>query len=246
MKKFSGSMLLAAATVLVSTAYAGGDDTLTMPAQNQNPVLFATAEGGYTWNSLGDTQITVGGTTFTATQTDSGGSGRLAMGAVHYSTRTPGLSYTGELGWGYYGKTEYAESDRGIDAQDYIYGVDLLAGVDYMFNSKFDGFFKLGGLFENVRMKRTTDLSELTGGTASGTDNETTTTSSVIPEVKIGGIYNVTSEWGLSAAYVHAFGNSDVSMTIQKTADPDVSNTTATGAPVSLNTILFGVVYRFA
>lgn len=94
--------MLVAAAVLASTAYAGGPDKMVAMPQAQDHALFATIEGGYTWNSLGDTNLayTIGSETFTLSpsQTNSGGTGRVAFGAMHQSTN-PSIYYTGELGW---------------------------------------------------------------------------------------------------------------------------------------------------
>lgn len=242
--KLNRSLLIAATAILASSAYAGGPDAMSMPVASQNHNLFATLEGGYTWNSLGDTTVTVGSTTHTAEQTNNGGTGRVAVGAIHYSTAYTGLSYTGEMGWGYYGKTSYQSVGGGIDAQNYIYGLDLLAGVDYQIVSAFDVFFKVGGMLQNVRLDRNTNLGNYTNGSVTGSDNSTTTVSSIVPEIKLGGVYNITNEWGLSASYLGAYGNGNVSMNVQKSAG--YSYTNATGAPIMLNTLLLGLTYKFA
>ena len=241
MNKLKCSMLVAA-TLLASTVYAGGPSVEPMP-QSHNLPLFATLEGGYTWNDLGTTTVN----SLTASESNKGFSGRVAAGAAHYSSYNPSLSYTGEFGWGYYGQTDYTLASRGVDAENYIYGLDLLGGVNYQVNDLFDVFFKLGGMLQNIRMHRNTNLDNFIGGTAvTGTDNETTTVSSVIPEIKLGGVYNFTDCWGISLAYMHAFGN-NVSMTVDKThtADTVTSTTTVTGAPVSLNNVMLGLRYRF-
>ncbi|MCX7121889.1 MAG: hypothetical protein NTZ67_09020 [Gammaproteobacteria bacterium] len=240
-KSIKSSMLLAAA-FLVSNVYAGGMTAEPM-TQAQNPTLFTTIEGGYTWNDFGNTTVT----STVIKPTNSGWTGRAALGATHYSTSHEKISYTGEMGWGYYGENQYTSELRGVNAQNYIYGVDLLAGVDYQFSSMFDAFFKVGGLLENIRMDRHTDLSKYVGsGNTTGIDNETTTTSSVIPEIKVGGVYNFTNLWGLSLAYMHAFGN-NVSMNVTKTNDGATvtSDSTITGAPVSLNSVTIGLRYKF-
>ena len=153
--------LLIASSLLASAVYAGGPDTMAMPAAPAH-TLFTTVEGGYSWNTFGDTTVAIApitATTRVVTPSNNGGTGRVAIGAIHYSTYSPKLSYTAEAGWGYYGKTSYTAADKGINAQNYLYGFDLLGGVDYQFTSKFDGFFKLGALLENTRMDRNTDLS---------------------------------------------------------------------------------------
>lgn len=241
--------MLLVATVLASSAYAGGPTT-EMPVSHSKPALFASLEGGYTWNDVGNTTVSYTNTTTDATFTgspnksNSGGTGVLSVGAIHYSSTNPDLSYTGEMGLGYYGKTQFTTPLNIINSTNYMYGLDLLAGVDYSFNPSFDAFFKLGGLLENVRLVRNTNLNAVGINVI---ENETTTVSSVIPELKLGGIYNITEYWGLSLAYMHAFGNSP-SMSVSKTVTDGVvvaSNYSSTGAPISLNTALLGLVYKF-
>lgn len=243
MSKLKTSLLISAIVLSSSAVYAGGPSVEPM-SQNNNLPLFATVEGGYTWNAFGNT--TVNGVT--ASKSDKGVSARAAVGATHYSTSNPNVSYTAEGGWGYYGKTEYISSSSGVDAKDYIYGIDFLAGVNYAVNNMFDLFVKAGALVQNIRINRTTDLSRfVAGGTVTGTDTERKTVSSVIPEIKLGGVYNINEAWGISLAYMHAFGN-NVSMSVSKThgADSATSNTTITGAPVTLNNVMLGLRYRFS
>src|SRR5204863_6667447 len=111
----------------------------------------------------------------------------------------------------------------------------------------FDGFFKVGAMFQNVRLVRNLDLNSRG---ANVIENETSTVSSVIPELKVGGIYNLSDAWGISLAYMHAFGNSP-SMTVTKTltAPPvsvSASSISSTEAPISLDSVLAGIVYKFA
>ena len=240
--------LLIASSLLASAVYAGGPDTMAMPAAPGHS-MFAAIEGGYSWNTFGNTTVAIGNivtpTQRVVTPSNNGGTGRVAIGAIHYSTYSPKLAYTAEAGWGYYGKTSYTAADKGINAQNYLYGFDLLGGVDYQFTSKFDGFLKLGALLENTRMDRNTDLSKYTDGfVISGTENVKNTTSSILPELKVGGIYNITDAWGITGSYMYAYGNGNVSENTYRSVT--VHNTTSTTAPASLSTILFGVQYKFA
>ena len=242
--------MLIASSLLASAVYAGGPDTMAMPAAPGHS-MFAAIEGGYSWNTFGDTNVAIGTTTptlHTVTPDNSGGTGRVAIGAIHYSSYSPKLAYTAEAGWGYYGKTTYTAAAAGINAQNYLYGFDLLGGVDYQFTSKFDGFFKLGALLENTRMDRNTDLGAFTGGLTTGTENVKNTSSAILPELKVGGIYNITDALGITAAYMYAYGNGNVSTNVYKsvTLSGVTSNSSTTAAPASLNTILFGLQYKFA
>jgi hypothetical protein len=79
--------------------------------------------------------------------------------------------------------------------------------------------------------------------TISGYRNITRTETNVVPEIKVGGIYNFTEQLGATVSYMYVFGNS-----ISAVSDvrPGVNSEVATGGPQTLSTIMFGLNYRFA
>ena len=209
----------------------------------QRPMLFATAEGAYTWTSIGSTQVNG----VTASKSTNGWGGRIAGGATHYSSYDQNLSYTAELGWGYYGKTDISLAGSGINAENQIYGLDMLVGANYRY-SMIDMFLKVGGMVENIRMSRNTDLQRyVAGGNVVGTSNSTMTTTSVVPEIKVGGVYNINDQWGVSLAYMYVFGNDNVNMSSSKSFNGATitNNSSVTGSPVALSTVMFGLRYSF-
>jgi len=231
---------------LSSSLYAGSMGPV---SEAQGHALFADGEAAYTWNSIGSTIVR----NQSIPSSDNGWGGRIGAGAVHYYSDK--ISFTGELGWGYYGKTSFTSTALGINTQAEIYGMDLLVGTDYRFNENFDLFLKLGGMLENVRLKRNTNSTNListSGATFGGVSKTVTTMGSVVPEIKVGGIYNFCDDWGVSLAYMYVFGNEDVSLNINPSvqhAAPTLvvnNNVTATSSPVALSTIMFGLHYKFA
>jgi hypothetical protein len=228
------------ALCLSSGLYAGTMGPISTPGH----ALFTTIEGGYTWDEVDDTNING----FIASKSTDHWGGRLAAGATHYSVTNNALSYTGELGWGYYSRTKITLPVFGVNARNNIYGLDFLVGVNYAFNA-FDLFLKAGGMVQNVRRELTTDLSRfVSGGSVVGINRSTLTHSAVAPEVKVGGVYNFTDSLGLSLAYSYVFGNTDVHTTTSKFFDGTsvVSNTSVTGSPVALSVVSLGLRYSFA
>ena len=117
--------------------------------------LFASVEGAYTWSSLGPVMIN----NRVLNSSYNGWGGRVAAGAVHH-TATP-LSYTAELGWGYYGDKDYSTPLAGvIKSKDKLYGVDFLVGANYRFD-QFDLFAKAGAMIESEQQHQILDSSSI-------------------------------------------------------------------------------------
>lgn len=232
---------LVSSLVLASGAFAG-----TMgPVSVADNMLFITGEGAYTWDSIKNTVVQNN----IANKTHNGWGGRIGAGVAHHSAMMQNLSYTAEAGWGYYDTTKIQLPAYGINARNNIYGVDLLVGADYLWN-QVDFFGKVGAMIQNVRMKHNTDLSKFIGGTNFTTTSYSytlLTQTSVVPEIKVGGAYNFNEQWAVSVAYMGVYGNS-VSQNINKnyTGSSFSSQTSATGLPVTLNTVIFGLRYSFA
>ncbi len=206
-----------------------------------NHPLFVSAEGSYTTNSINS--VTVRDASLSKSTNNWGG--RLAAGGIYWMS--PIVGFSAELGWGYYGKTKFNSDNAGVNNTATIYGLDVLVGADYRYN-QFDLFIKAGGLNQNVKLVRKTDLSQfVAGGATTGNTNVTTTVTTVTPEIKIGGIYNVNDNLGISLAYAYIFGDS-VRMRYSPSFDGTTStiNTTTSAPPASLSSFSLGLVYRFA
>jgi hypothetical protein len=180
--------------------------------------VFLAAEGGWTWNKLGglDVNIPSVGRIFTDKEV-SRGSGRLSMGAQKYLC--PAIAAIGEIGYGYYGKTNFNFHQYGpilstADAPDFSQvhvhikndGFDVLGGVSYDFLSRFDVFFKAGAMIENTRTNATIDFSRLAPGAVFGSASLDIDRTQVFPEIKLGGEYKFCRNLLLTAAWMHVFG----------------------------------------
>lgn len=206
-----------------------------------NHALFVSAEGNYTTNSIDSVKVR----SISLSRSTNDWGGRIAAGAIHHADAC--MSYTAEIGWGYYGKTQFNSSTLGINNTSTIYGMDLLVGADYRYN-QFDIYAKAGGMNENVKMERKTNLSQfVTGGSTVGNTDVTATVSAIVPEVKVGGIYNFNDQVGISLAYMYVFG-STVNMSYAPSFDGTTTtlNTKTNAPPASLSSIMLGLTYQFA
>ena len=112
---------------VVSFAYAGGMGPVVM-----SPILytFFGAEGGYTWNDID--RITFNSTDADGTVNDigatsiqnSGGSARLYAGLMRLMYGNS-LYFSGEVGWGYYGKSTLTLHDTTFDNSSNLNGSTL-------------------------------------------------------------------------------------------------------------------------
>jgi len=215
------------------------------PVSEARHTLFVSGEGAYTWNSIDDTVVHG----VTIDNSTNGWGGRIAAGAIHYSVDN--LSYTAEMGWGYYGQTKFESDAFRINTRTSMYGLDLLVGGDYRMDN-FDLFLKVGGMIENAKLHKVQNnallVTPLLTSADTGVSDTTRTYSSVVPEIKVGGIYNLNDQWGVSLAYMYVFGN-DVSLNIDPkftSADTTSNNITARSVPVALSTLSLGLQYKFS
>lgn len=201
---------------------------------------YLTGEASYTWPQINNAIIN--NSPFTAS--NQGWGGRLGGGMMYdYSEK---LSFTGEIGGGYYGsrnQNTYGTTGRLASMGSSIDGYDVLAGFVYKWNY-FDVFLQGGFMMENLRLTYNGENSTLVGtGSAmnlSGVQSQT------LPEIKVGGIYRYNPNWGISVAYMHVFGNTysavqDGSLT---TLPPNM-NISATLQNPTLDSIMFGLHYNF-
>lgn len=185
-----------------SVAYSGamGDRML------QSYKAFILAEGGYTWNPIQglDLNISEVGGLFSK-KTNQGGSARVALGSLH--ALRPHFSLSGELGWGYYGKTTIQPIPTGslalnpfnIVMEHTLSGFDVLAGIVYD-QPRYNLFLKAGGLIQN-------DLTNLTLQVPSIASLDLRNNYvQAMPTLKVGGSYLMNEYWSIVASYMHAFG----------------------------------------
>ncbi|MCH9756527.1 MAG: hypothetical protein K0U37_04985 [Gammaproteobacteria bacterium] len=245
-----------------SASYAGpmGDVKKPLPLF----IPFAAAEAMYTWPDVAGFNIGVVGIgTAHSSNDNQGWGGRGAVGALHPMTER--WAGSAEVGWGYYGSVnmkpqvslapgvQVTHVGTGFNMKAEQYGFDVLAGIHYM-QPKYDLFFKAGALIQNLRVRLAADPTILfqnnTQGLAEafpGTYQLGTTIVNALPEIKLGGGYHINKEWLATVSWMHAFGS-----TLSFDA-PALRNDPATIGAVAaqissptLNTILFGLEYRFS
>lgn len=227
---------------------------------------FISGEAAYSWPQIGGLQVNVPNmANVSSVNEDHGWGGRLAVGILHAMTER--FAFSGEMGWGYYGNTNVeprfgVSGVQVIPSQDTLsmsldqYGFDVLAGMLYL-QPRYDLFFKAGALFENMQLRTSVQPAVLlTGSSYAGQFVQNGVNSTfkfnmglpqVMPEIKLGGAYHVTDNWSVNAAWMHAFGgNLSVSAPSLNFATPSYSNLTIELHNPSLNTIMFGLEYRFA
>ncbi|MDP3561777.1 MAG: hypothetical protein Q8R83_06345 [Legionellaceae bacterium] len=225
------------AVLLCSLSYAGSMGAATTGAPN---IRYLAGEASYTWpqldsSTLNSQQIGI---------TSNGWGGRLAAGIE--SPYTEKLSFIGEIGGGYYGKTRYNNAALGIHANRSIDGYDALVGAIYHINNLgvVGGFGFMG---QNLRTNVSKNLSRsIPGGLFSGTKTFNTSQTQILPEIKVGALYDLWNNWNLTVNYMHVFGS-----TVH-------SNVTLAGSPGSitmngygdrqnptLDSVLFGLRYNF-
>ena len=226
----------------------------TMGPMNTKPsfIPFASIEGAYSWNTLENNHS---GATVSKDQWG----GRLAAGLVHPWKDNLGLSL--EVGYGYYGKTTESESmsniGSGLISADFsstisnkISGVDILAGMAYSYN-QFDLFAKAGVMAETMmnKLSGSTNVNLLSEINASVNVINRSSNTAVLPEIKVGGNYNLNENIGISLAYMHVFGsslnNGNTSVTVPSSSTAPVI-VSINDQPTSLDAILFGLHYNFS
>lgn len=243
MKKSTVSLGLL--TILLSSGVNAG----TMgPVQSPSLVkAFVGAEGGYTWTQLDGFNLNIIDTLrLSSTEDKNGWSGRVYTGLMHELSDT--VAVTGEIGYGYYGRTKFNPVLSGPQAQNPALlnglslkssqdGFDVLAGIMYT-QPSYDLFLKAGAIVQNSRLSISSSLPA--GGSLSYKANQT----EALPEIKLGGSYHLTEQLALTGAWTHAFGSTQK---INLAYNPATS---ATAVNVNMqnptmDSLMVGLQYRF-
>lgn len=170
---------------------------------------------------------------------------RVAAGFVYPYVN--GLNFDMETGWNYFGSASGGNHQYSLDGS--LSGADLLVGALYKYNN-FELFAKGGTLFQRITYNLY--VPNLIIHSASGTINSKISWSGskidVLPEVKVGVLYDVTTNWGVSLAYMHAFGDDPHLLASFSRFQNDIAqaNVDAALRGASLNSLLLGVRYNFA
>lgn len=213
-------------------------------------VPFVLGEGSVTWNTT--QSVTIFGNQPSLSKQLGGGRG--AVGIAHtYPSR---FGYTAEIGWGYYGSTSSTNSGSStsgsltITNDSYIYGFDILAGITYDF-MPFQVYLKGGAMAENRHVDGTAQFRNTNNGNNYlSTTNINSIATNVLPEIKVGGLYSFNERIALSLAYMHVFGNNDFAANVTGALSAPAAttgiNSVANAQNPSLDSIMVGLMYRFA
>lgn len=210
------------------------------PVSTQMPNSFyAGGEASYTWDKNGVMRVN----SDQAAQNNQGWGGRFSLGVTHrYSEK---FKFNAELGGGYYGSTSYTAPLVGSTVKSQIDGYDLLAGLMYNIYDQLDLIVDVGFMVQNNRINVTENLAlSKPGNLYSGTLNNISAITQVLPEIKVGGIYNLSDNWGITLAYLHVFGSDTRNIyTILATPGAISENGTSNMQNPTLNAVMFGLRY---
>jgi hypothetical protein len=239
---FMKKIVLAMSTAAVfSVANAGSMGPVSMASYTP----YLTGEASYTWPQINNP--TVNGNSVSSTQ--QGWGGRLGGGMMYgYSEK---LSFTGEIGGGYYGSTNrniYAPITKAKvgSSNVSIDGYDMLAGLVYKWNY-FDVFLQGGFMLQNLRYSENIDTAlAVPGGSMRGTASMNGDHTQAYPEIKVGGIYNINPNWGVDVAYMHVFGKTpSVTGNVYTAGGVYYDNTSVVAQNPTLDSVMFGLHYNF-
>ncbi|ODN42318.1 outer membrane protein [Piscirickettsia litoralis] len=208
MKKILIAASVAAALGVSGTAMAGGG-ALGMPAGHH--VYLEGALGYVNQQDLPNAATGV-------SKDDKNIGGRVAVGYMYDLNPMWGIG--AELGWGYYGKTEYSAGGNSLNLKSTAW--DVSAVGTWHINPQFDLFGKAGMAYEDFNGSGTVGGQSLSG------DNKEWK-----PLLGIGVGYNFNPNLQLNLTYTHIFGDDMSSGVI---SDSDVA---------TVNSVLLGVRYTF-
>ena len=230
--------VLASCAILISNAYAGdiGPATINTPLIN---TAFVGIEGAYTWNHVSGIHINE----FSAEPQLKNWGGRASIGTQR--TIANNISLSAEAGWGYYDEMSLKIPLIGKSNTTDVYGFDLLFGATRSYQN-FEFYAKAGAMAELLRVKDISDLSAAyPGDFYSGIDQVSSTYTFIVPEIKFGGIYNVTEQLGISLAYMYVFGwNTGITATQAASTTGIISTQNLRSGPPAFNTVMLGLRYN--
>ena len=206
------------------------------------PSGFVSFEGGYTWNKINGLEINIGTLSLSPVKKQDQLSGRIAGGIIHMLDDDIGI--TGELGWGYYGRTTFnIDSSFGgipisISNKYTLSGFDALIGLAYI-QTYYSLYVKVGGLIQNMQQNNTAT------GVFAGRImdlNEKHTNAAVLPATKLAAAYNIDPNWSITGSWLFAYGaTTKASFTL--TTNPNVFVAKVNTQNPMMNTFMLGIQY---
>lgn len=202
--------LVSLASVLSCSAlvHAGGMGCNT---GQMNGGAFFGLEGGYAQNNIDGYNFTLfpSGVIVSSVEDKQNYVFRLSAGMMNQMDDQ--FAVSGELGWGYYGKTSFTPSfnipftlaaPNAFTSSHTITGFDALVGMLYT-QPSFNLYLKAGAMLQNVRNKTTANFY---GFNLVDTQTTSSNSSAALPEIKVGGAYNFNENWALTVSYMYVFG----------------------------------------
>lgn len=235
MKKIVLASLLSSVS-LSSSVYAGsmGDTSCT-------PSGFISLEGGYTWNKISGLEVLFDTLSFRPVKNQDQLSGRLAGGLINMLDDEFGI--TGELGWGYYGRTTFnIDTTFGgfplsFSNRYTLSGFDALIGITYI-QTYYTLYAKVGGLIQNMQQNNTA-----TYIAPSVFDfNQKENSAAVLPTVKLGAGYNIDANWSITGSYTFAYGATTKTTLAYNSLSSSLTAKINTQNPM-MNILMLGVQY---
>jgi hypothetical protein len=209
---------------------------------------FVSLEGGLAWNTIDGYNYSITGTNLAlaSTEKNDGFAARLALGMISMWDDQFGL--TGEVAWGYYGKSSYspttgtgiAAAPVNLTVSNTLTGFDALFGISYI-QTYFTLSGKIGAMIQNMSTKSNASIAPF-GFPLIDTLEIKTNKAAVLPEIKLGAAYNVNENWAITGSYLVAFGASPKTTgnlnlgTLRASLNVNDQNPT-------INAALFGVQY---
>lgn len=238
MKKIVLASLMS--TLSLSTALNAGG----MGDSNCSPSAFGSIEGGYTYNRIGGFEFATGTTSLSSKKQQNQYTARFAAGAI--SMIDDSFALTGELGWGYYGRTTFnlpalaVALPVDISSKYTLTGFDALIGAAWI-QPYYSLSFKVGGLIQNMQINNTASF--IDPALAILVANTKSNSTAVLPAVKLGAAYNVDTNWAITASWLLAFGASTgTTVTYIPATVPNFSLEVNTQNPMT-NSFMLGIQY---
>lgn len=202
-------------------------------------IYFVSLEGSYSWNQFNGVKING----YPSTQHSDLFGGRLAGGIAH--PVSDNILLSAELGGGYYGNTSPSIVEAGVKGHFSIDGYDLLLGSAYKMDH-ITYFGKVGVMGQNLRSKITKDLAiEIPGDFISGITSTDMSQTQLLPEVKLGALYQLNNKIDLSLAYMHVFGSvMEKNMMMAASQLQITTNGHVNSQNPSLNSVMIGIQYN--
>ncbi|MDZ4262657.1 MAG: hypothetical protein U1B30_10040, partial [Pseudomonadota bacterium] len=212
---------------------------------------FVSLEGSAAWTTTKDISIVEASsnTRFSIPSNLSPWGGRLAAGLRYYYREH--IDFIAEAGWNYFGSaSDVSTGVQGFKINTTLSGVDFLVGAVYK-RKQIGWFGEVGALAQRAQYSTNSSnvlLSDIAGNLVNYTGSIKGTLLDVLPEIKVGAVYEVTHALGISLAYMHAFGGDPK---LQESLTPISGNQAATlnltvdtNNP-TINSVLLGLHYSF-